>query len=46
MGYNQKIISLTFSAEKSDVLFPEKQEIYKMFKTAKTIRKKKAGKGR
>ena len=45
MGYNQKIYPLTFSAEKSGVLFPEKLRIYKMFKILRTIRKKKTGKG-
>ena len=46
LGYALKIYSLTFSAEKSGVLFPEKLRIYKMFKILRTIRKKKAGKGR
>ena len=41
-----EIYSLTFSAEKSGVLFPEKLRIHKMFKILRTIRKKKAGKGR
>ena len=44
-GYALKIYPLTFSAEKSGVLFPEKQEIYKMFKIPRAIRKKKTGKG-
>lgn len=43
-GYALKIYPLTFSAEKSGVLFLEKQEIYKMFKTAGLSVKRKQAK--
>ena len=43
-GYALKIYPFTFSAEKSGVLFLEKQEIYKMFKTAGLSAKRKQAK--
>ncbi len=36
-GYALKIYPITFSAEKSGVLFPEKSEIYKVFKNCREI---------
>lgn len=43
-GYALKIYPFTFSAEKSGVLFLEKQEIYKIFKTAGLSAKRKQAK--